>query len=250
MFIRDLGSGKTVVLLHGFCESHTVWNNIAERLSGHYRVLVPDLPGFGQSALLHAPFSLDDVAKVVLKELTDRGIESMVVFGHSLGGYVALAMAQLEPHRFKGIGLVHSTALPDNAERKANRNRVIDFISQHGSEPFVRSFFQNLFTDPDHPAQPDLVHQALAISPQTLTAYTLAMRDRPDRTPFLTSYPGKVLYITGENDPLISLESILKQTELLGPKAMAEVIADTGHMGLIEKEEETFLAMQKLLRLA
>jgi pimeloyl-ACP methyl ester carboxylesterase len=249
MFVSDRGSGKTIVLLHGFCETHSVWNNLARRLSEHHRVLVPDLPGFGKSDLPPVPFSLDDVASVVLKNLTDRGIHSMVIFGHSLGGYVGLAMAQQAPERIDGIALVHSTALPDSEERKANRNRVIDFISNHGTEPFVRSFFQNLFTDPNHPALPELVHQALNLPAQTLTAYTLAMRDRPDRIPFLRGYRGKVWYIAGDKDQLIPMESVMEQVALLGPKAGVEVLRDTGHMGLIEKEEDIFQAMLRLMTL-
>ncbi len=247
MFISDRGSGKAAVFLHGFCENHSIWHSLAGRLSENYRVLIPDLPGFGESDLPPVPFSLDDVGSLVLKELTGRGIRSMVVFGHSLGGYVALAMAQQEPDRVEGIGLVHSTALPDSEERKANRNRVIEFISKHGTEPFVRSFFENLFTDPNHPVLPELVRQALNIPAQTLIAYTTAMRDRPDRTPFLADYRGKVLYIAGDKDPLIPMESIVKQTETLGPKAGVEVLRNTGHMGLIEKEEDTFRAIIKLL---
>lgn len=247
MFISDLGSGKAVLLLHGFCENHSVWNRLARRLSEHYRVLIPDLPGFGQSDLPPVPFSLDDVARLVLQNLTDRGVQSMVIFGHSLGGYIGLAMAQQAPDRIGGIGLVHSTAMPDSEERKANRDRVIDFISKHGSEPFVRSFFLNLFTNPNHPALPELVSQALTIPAQTLISYTLAMRNRPDRIPFLTEYQGKIWYITGDKDPLIPVESILKQAAILGPKAVVEVLQDTAHMGLIEKEEETFHVLMKLI---
>lgn len=247
MFVNVLGSGKTVLLLHGFCETHWVWMNVAKRLSEEYRVVVPDLPGFGQSGLLPRPFTMDDVAEHVLKNLATSGIVPTVVFGHSLGGYVALAMAQMEPKRFDGIGLVHSTALPDSEERKVNRNRVIEFITEYGSETFVRSFFQNLFADPNHPAQSDLIREALTISPQTLIAYTLAMRDRPDRTPFLSGYHGKVLYIAGAKDPIIATESILKQTAELGSKAIVVTLPDAAHMGLIENEEETYKAMKKLL---
>ncbi|MCX7637408.1 MAG: alpha/beta hydrolase [Cyclobacteriaceae bacterium] len=247
MFICDLGTGKPVVLLHGFCETHRIWLNIAQRLSGSFRILIPDLPGFGKSDPLTPPFSIDDVATHVLKQLDLRKVENMVLFGHSLGGYVALAMAQLEPLRVSGIGLVHSTALPDSEERKMNRNRVAEFIGQHGTEPFVRSFFQNLFSDPGHMAQKELTEQAIGISPQTLINYTYAMRDRPDRMPFLASYNGKVTYIAGAKDPLIPLELIQNQAVVLGAKAAVAVLAEAAHMGPVEQEKDTLIAIQKFL---
>ncbi len=153
MHISQLGAGRNVVLIHGFCETHKVWLGVARQLAPTYRVLMPDLPGFGATALLAGSFSIEEAARHLLNRLVAEGADTMVIAGHSLGGYVALAMARLEPKRIKGLALVHSTALPDTVERKNNRNRVIDLIEQHGPEPFIRSFFQNLFAAPNHPAQ-------------------------------------------------------------------------------------------------
>lgn len=75
------------------------------------------------------------------------------------------------------------------------------------------------------------------------------MRDRPDRIPFLRGYRGKVWYIAGDKDQLIPMESVMEQVALLGSKAGVEVLRDTGHMGLIEKEEDIFQAMLRLMTL-
>jgi pimeloyl-ACP methyl ester carboxylesterase len=240
MFLIEEGAGNAVVLIHGFCENHEVWRGVARQLSQHYRVLLPDLPGFGRSPLLPRPFTLQDVARQVLNRLTEVGASSVVAVGHSLGGYVALAMARLEPQRVKGIALVHSTALPDSPERRENRNRVMAFIEQHGTEPFIQSFFQSLFVNAGHPALPQLVETARHISAETLVAYTQAMRDRSDQMPFLMQYPGEVLFLGGAKDPLIPAESLLNQAaQLPAQKVRTEILANAAHMGLLENQQET-----------
>jgi pimeloyl-ACP methyl ester carboxylesterase len=250
MFLEDKGTGSALLLLHGFCETHDVWQGIANRLSDHYRVIMPDLPGFGQSPLLPPPFTLDEVGAYVLDKLSSQGVDDCVAIGHSLGGYVALAMAALQPGRIRALALVHSTAMADSDERKENRNRVIALIRQSGAQPFIRTFFQNLFARP-HPSQAWLTEQALSIGDETLIAYTQAMRDRPSRLPFLKNYPGKVLYISGRLDPLIPLDQAEKQVQELGPsRASLAVLNDSAHMGLLEAEEDTYHILEDWLRSA
>src|SRR5947207_821697 len=94
IFYRKLGKGYPIVLIHGFCETHEIWSDLAKDLSKKFEVFVIDLPGFGDSPALTNPFSITEVAEAVFAWIVQQKISKPVVIGHSLGGYVVLAMAK------------------------------------------------------------------------------------------------------------------------------------------------------------
>src|SRR6478609_4304829 len=108
---RRQGSGKCIILLHGFPMNQRVWDDFVPLLSNHYKVITLDLPGFGDSSLPQLPFTIDQVADIVLDWISVEKIHESTIIGHSLGGYVALAMVEKRPELFSGLGLFHSTAL-------------------------------------------------------------------------------------------------------------------------------------------
>ena len=110
----EKGQGHPLLLLHGFCESGEMWHYLADSLSTQYRVICPDLPGFGNSALTHPIQSLEEVAEQLEGWMQAEQIQNPIVMGHSLGGYVALALLERMGNRIKAIGLLHSTAFGDD----------------------------------------------------------------------------------------------------------------------------------------
>jgi len=89
---HDSGEGEVVLLLHGFCEDGGIWENIEKEISQFKRVISPDLPGFGRSAPFSRPFSIEDMATYLINWLTESEVDMFIPIGHSLGGYIALAM--------------------------------------------------------------------------------------------------------------------------------------------------------------
>ena len=123
----EKGDGQPLVLLHGFCESGRMWAYFSEKLSANFRVVCPDLPGFGGSPIQGEQISLEEVAVQLEAWMEETDIKNPIVIGHSLGGYVALALLELMGSRIQAIGLFHSTAYPDDEEKKGMRNRTITF---------------------------------------------------------------------------------------------------------------------------
>lgn len=115
-FYREAGEGRPLVLLHGFGEDGTVWQHQFNAFP-KYRLLVPDLPGSGQSELQDA-MGIDDLAKYIDHWLKAIGIEKAVLIGHSMGGYIALSFAEQFPQKLSGLGLFHSTTYADSEEKK------------------------------------------------------------------------------------------------------------------------------------
>jgi len=245
----EKGQGHPLLLLHGFCESGEMWHYLADSLSTQYRVLCPDLPGFGNSALTHPIQSLEEVAEQLEGCMQAEQIQNPIVMGHSLGGYVALALLERMGNRIKAIGLLHSTAFGDDLEKKEMRNRTLTFLKKHGAAKFVTSFVPQLF--PDHrrielaEAMAQAIEDGKRSSLEGLLAYTVAMRDRKDRLGVLQQFAGPKLLLAGTLDGSVKIESSRAQQEAFTHYIELEGV---GHLGMVEEKEKTLAVVQDFVR--
>jgi pimeloyl-ACP methyl ester carboxylesterase len=237
VFVSVKGSGQPIVYLHGFLETNEIWSAFTEQLP-NYKHFLFDLPGFGKSDALPFHFSLTDVATQVVRKTEQLGLQNFHLVGHSLGGYVVLAILETFPEKLKSITLFHSTPLPDTTEKKENRTKAISFINDNGVEIFARNFVKPLFANPQHPAITFAENLALKAKKDTVTAYLQAMRDRPDRSKLLNNSPVPLLVIAGEKDQVIQAE-LIEQTLRNRPATTFTVLADVGHMGMFEATKNT-----------
>jgi pimeloyl-ACP methyl ester carboxylesterase len=230
---RDLGNGRPTLLLHGFAEDGTVWDNQTAALSETCRLILPDLP---------PATSIEDMA-VSIKALLDQlGIDRCTLIGHSMGGYITLAFAALYPERLNALGLFHSTAYPDTEEKRATRRKAIGFIRTNGSAPFIHASAPNLFSGYTREHQPDLIEKAIAkystFAPSTLIAWYEAMMARTDRTDVLRQFPRPVLFIIGRDDNVIPLQQSLEQCYLPSISHL-HIVENTGHQAMLENPEKS-----------
>lgn len=232
---RETGSGPTLILIHGFPLNQQAWNEFAEKLSASLQVVTLDLPGFGKSPALPHPFSLKDVASSVLQWINKRKYHRPVIVGHSLGGYVALALADLNMDVMSGLCLFHSTALADSDEKKESRNKVIEFIEKQGVHAFTSNFIGQLYADTQHSSITKVKSIAVQASKDAVVEYTRAMRARPDQKSVLRRFPKPVLFLSGEKDRGIPADSILEQAALCRD-AEAVILPEVAHMGMFESE--------------
>ncbi len=232
------GTGKPIILLHGFPMDKSVWNEFSPLLSNTYTVITVDLPGFGKSPLPKLPFTIDEVADSLLEWILSEKIFDSTLIGHSLGGYVALAMAEKRPDLFSGLGLFHSTALSDSEEKKESRQKAVDFIEKNGVLAFTSNFIPPLFANQNHKAIATVRTIVVQSDRDAVVGYTLAMRNRPDRTSTLKKLKIPVLFLAGEADAGIPADSILSQSKLC-ESAQVHVLKQVAHMGMFEKPEES-----------
>lgn len=241
------GTGTPVVLLHGFGEDGHIWDGQVAFLQEHCQLIVPDIPGSGNSALLqlpnlpssgqHAYVSIDDYADVVHAILQAEGISRCLMLGHSMGGYITLAFAQKYPERLTGFGLVHSTAFADSEEKKQMRGKAIEAIGRYGAQPFLKNTIPNLFGKSFKEKHPEkvsqLINAASGFTAEALQQYYQAMIHRPDRCQVLKSNRLPVLFVMGTEDMAAPMEDVLKQVSL--PEiSYIHVLPDCGHMGMWE----------------
>jgi len=233
IFSKVRGKGRPLIFLHGFPMHQGIWDTFSDHFISSYTAVTIDLPGFGKSDPLTGAFTLDDVEAEVLSFIEIHKFHNPVVIGHSLGGYVALAMVAKRPDLIAGIVLFHSTALADSAERKESRNKVIDFVNKNGAKEFTTNFIAPLFADQQH-AEIERVRQIAATTVKgTVVGYTQAMRDRPERIKTIRTYEKPTLFLAGAKDAGIPPASLYEQAE--GCKTCEIYVMDSvAHMGMVE----------------
>lgn len=237
LYSRRRGEGRPLLFVHGFPVNQTIWDEFGERFAHSFTVITVDLPGFGNSPILQSAFSLDQVADQLIQFLGEQEISNVAVIGHSLGGYAALAMVNKRPDLFSALGLFHSTAYADSPEKKASRNKVIEFVEKNGASAFVSNFISPLFAHPDHKDVDAVRRIASKSSKEAVIGYTIAMRDRPDRTKTLKSFEKPTLFIGGERDPGIPVQTLIDQAKI-SQRPEIHILPDVGHMGMYERPDD------------
>jgi len=239
---NDRGNGYPIVLIHGFCEDKSIWKYIEEGLAKNFRIISPDLPGFGESRLEETEVSMEFFAEKIKALLDKLKITKCVMVGHSLGGYVGLAFAEKYENNLDGLGLFHSTAFEDSEDKKENRLKAIEFIQKHGVIQFSKSFVPPLFSLKNRDLYKkeiiELIQVASTTSEIGVIETTKAMRVRKERIHVLKSTKVPVLFIVGKLDGAVPIEKSLEQCYL--PKhSIVHFLEEVGHMGMIENKALT-----------
>ncbi len=219
IYYQIAGTGKPVILIHGFAEDGNIWQNQIDLLKGHFKLIIPDLPGSGKSELI-ADMSIEGMAELIKAIIAEENISQAIVLGHSMGGYITLAIAEKYPELISAFGLCHSSAFADSEEKKAARLKSIEFIKTNGAYEFLKTTIPGLFLlgqDGSKPSDPNaaiLIEKGKQFTPDALIQYYQAMIARPDRTEALKTFNGPVLFIIGEHDKAIPFEQSMQQCYL------------------------------------
>ncbi|HEY5826272.1 MAG TPA: alpha/beta hydrolase [Cyclobacteriaceae bacterium] len=244
IFYTDEGEGLPIIFIHGICETHELWDGFTSFFSKNFRVITIDLPGFGRSPLPAEEFTIDSIGLSVIKWLTTLSISKAIFVGHSLGGYVALSIANQNPGLVAGLCLFHSTAFADTKEKKNSRDKVNDFVRKHGVVPYIKTYVPGLFAQKDNPSIAKIYEMALKTDPKALILYANALKERSERTIVLKKSTYPVLIIAGLKDTLISLKDLEEQVTL--PSSAAYILLEhSAHLGMIEETEVSGDALLK-----
>jgi pimeloyl-ACP methyl ester carboxylesterase len=247
MHYKITGNGKTIVLLHGFLEDYTIWDEIAQNLSKDFRLVLMDLPGHGKSPVLSDIHSMELMAEEVVKVLRTEQIEQSTLVGHSLGGYVALACLAQCPELFDGICLVNSTPESDNPERIENRNRAIQAIRQN-KKLFIRMAIPNLFNQLRLEAYQSTVEKLVLtagkMSEAAIVAAIEGMKIRPNRLETLAAFKGKKMWVIGKRDDILDAKKLKK---IARHNEIPFVEFPDGHMSMIENATELTSVVEAFL---
>jgi pimeloyl-ACP methyl ester carboxylesterase len=233
----DFGSGNTVVLLHGFLENQKMWNAFLPEWSKKFRIITLDLLGHGETECMGYVHTMENNADVVHAVLSELRLRKAILVGHSMGGYVALAFAELYPEMVKGLVLLNSTSRADSEERKTNRDRAIKAVKQ-SFQNFISLSISNLFSEENRERLTkiidDVKNEALTTPLQGVVAALEGMKTRKDRQFLLKDVTYPKLLILGKKDPVLNYEDTKTQVDDTTVELVS--FAD-GHMSHIENKE-------------
>ena len=237
---KTIGEGPVVMLVHGFGETGSIWKEQAEYLSGHCMLIIPDLPGSGESELPvmdRKNLSIEDLAESIHSIITSENIDECTLLGHSMGGYITLAFAEEYPDKLKAFGFIHSTAFADSEEKKQNRKKGVEMMDKYGSYAFLKTTTPNLFAEAFKKEHGDevnkLMEEGRQFKKENLQQYYRAMMQRFDKTNVLKNSKVPVLFIMGTEDVAAPLNDVLKQVHQ--PEiSYIHIVENTGHMSMLE----------------
>lgn len=238
------GKGTPLVLLHGFPLDHHIWDEIVPLLENTFDLIIPDLRGFGASTTIDAPYTMDDLALDIAGLLNHLGIESTLIAGHSMGGYVALAFARLYPEKVSGLGLIATQALADTPDRKDGRYKSAADVAGKGIGGVVDAMTTKFTSDE---RLQDFARKSMERQqPAAYIGGLKAMAERQDSTSLLASMEYPVVITHGKTDALIPFERGQEMKDAI-PHAHFVEIKDAGHLPMLEAVQETADGLKQLI---
>lgn len=241
LYYEIKGEGSPLVLLHGYLENLKMWESIGNQLSQEYQVISIDLPGHGRSKSYGETHTMEFMAEKVEEVLTELQIEKTAMAGHSMGGYVTLAFAELYPDRLQRMILLNSSSLPDSEEKKQQRLKAVQ-TAQENLDTLIKVSIPALFAEKKLDDLKEEVEFAKQLAKETtvagVTGALRGMRVRPDRTQILREAEIPVGIIIGKYDQAVNPEELKKVIPQKPNITVAEF--ETGHMSHLEAPEHTY----------
>jgi len=239
--VLDQGSGPPVVFLHGFPLDHQMWDAQVAALTADYRVIVPDLRGFGSSPAHGETTTMEQFADDVNALLDGLGVvEQVTLCGLSMGGYIAFAFQRQFPQRVRALILCDTRSLPDSPEAAKQRETTAANVLQNGASVLVPTMLPRLVAASTTEQTPEVVESLrqviLKTDPRGIAAALRGMAQRRDATPDLVAFNIPTLVLVGEADaisPPAEMEALAKSL----PQAQFAVIPQAGHMSPCEQPD-------------
>ncbi len=241
LHIADTERGdRCVVLLHGYLESMIVWDEFVDLLKDEVRVVTLDLPGHGISNVIGEVHTMEYLAKCVGDAMAALGIERYSMVGHSMGGYVSLAMLDEYRDHIDNIILLSSTTSADGQEKCDRRRREIELIKAGKKNTLARLVPHAGFAPENVKRLQDYIEDIgeliLMTEDEGVIAILGGMIVRKSRGDMLRESNIPHMFIFGRHDYYIP-EDVAQEMISQDPTARIVWLEHSGHMGFIEEPE-------------
>lgn len=241
LYARDVGGGTPLVLLHAYPLSSAMWLAQREGLGGRFRVITPDLRGFGGSVLGSDEPSIDTMADDVDRLLRGKGIDRAVIGGLSMGGYVAMALCRRHPDRILGLVLADTKAGLDPDPVRETRLRQAERLESDGNVGVLVDELLPHLVGPTTFRQRALVYGRVRglvqATPAGAAAWAQrAMALRAESFDALRGIRAPALVVVGSEDELATEDEARAMVEAL-PNAELLIIPRAGHLSAVEQPE-------------
>lgn len=237
------GSGPPVLLLHGFPFNRSLWRGQVEALSDRYRIITPDLRGFGETTASQdgSPVTMREMAEDIAALMDSLEIERFTLGGLSMGGYVAFAFYRSFPLRVRNLILADTRPQADTDEARENRERQAQAVLSEGMKGITEAMLPKLLAPATLAERPEVVEELRAMMNSTAPAGAASalrgMMERPDQTYLLPRILSPTLILVGGEDGLTPVKDAeVMHREIRGSRL--EVIEGAGHVSNLERPQE------------
>jgi pimeloyl-ACP methyl ester carboxylesterase len=245
------GDGRPVVLLHAFPLNSGQWEQQVDALSGRFRLIVPDLKGFGGSDAPEdaSSYSMDDYADSVAGLLDELGVQRVTLVGLSMGGYIAFAFLRRHRDRVEALVLADTRAEADPPEGKEKRSKQQEMVRGEGTSGLIDALTGALISEATLNSKPDVVDRLRKLMdnpPAGFVGGLEAMKTRPDSSGELSAIDVPTLVVVGEKDGVTPPDAARTIHNGVGNSEMI-VIPGVGHLSNLEAPEDFTAALEKFL---
>ena len=251
MTYTDTGVGRPVVLIHGYPFNRSLWNEQVAALSNSYRIITPDLRGFGESDSSPGPATMNRMAQDVAQLLDHLEITRAVICGLSMGGYVALAFYKQFPSRVRALILADTRAQSDTEEGKQTRAQQAEKALSEGMAGIADAMLPKLLTPETVSKRPEIVKRVrdmmLKTKPEGAASALLGMAEREDLTELLPRITSPTLIMVGADDAITPVADSEKMHKAIANSRLV-VLENAAHVSNLERTKEFNEALINFLR--
>lgn len=242
---------KIVLLLHGYLETMEVWEEFGGQLGKSYKVVALDLPGSGWSGYEGDVVSIDFMADAAVGVLKDAKVEKVTVVGHSMGGYVAISIAQKHPDMVENLILLHSTPNADSDEKKEARKREIELVKEGKKEVLAKINPAGGFAKCNIKKCEDSIeelYETVVISDDNAIIATLkGLANREDKNDIFAALPMNKVMIFGDDDNYIPIDAAKALEAKFSQSVKTYYIEKAGHMSYVEQPDKLLTIFKEII---
>ena len=237
--VETRGEGPPLLLVHGFPLNHTMWSDQLADLASDFRLVAPDLRGFGQSGVVtDESITMDRFADDLNDLLDALDIDEPVIYcGLSMGGYIGFRFVEKYADRLRGLILCDTRPEADSEQAVRNRHGLAKKVLRAGTETAIEAMLPKLVSDKTNAENPGVVERLqtmIANTPrESIAAALCGMAERPDSTPLLSQIKVPTLVICGEEDILTPPDVMRAMADRIPASRYVE-IPQAGHMAPME----------------
>jgi pimeloyl-ACP methyl ester carboxylesterase len=239
----DVGSGEPLVLVHGHPFNRSMWRPQVERFaSGRagWRVITPDLRGYGESPVVPGVATLDVFAHDIAALLDQLGVDRFVLGGLSMGGQIVMEFYRLFPHRVRGLLLADTSPVADTADGRKRRYDTADRLLREGMRPYAGEVLSTMVAPYNVDAQPAVARHVLEMmcgtSPEGAAAALRGRAVRRDYVEMLPAVSVPTLVMVGQDDEFTPVADAQLMSRRI-PAATLAIIDGAAHMPNLERPD-------------
>ena len=246
IYVEDIGKGFPFVFVHGYLGSSKMWNFQKEFFSKHYRVIIPALPGFGESHNIKSLDSINKMAREIINLLDQKNIDKFNLIGHSMGGMIVQEITKLIGDRVNKLICFATGSIGEIPGRFETIDETREKLKKDGIEVSFSRVPKKWFVKGDKDKNYYLCKNAVKdVSLETADNALLAMKNWRGKED-LKNIKNETLIIWGDKDTSYNFDQVDTLNKNI-KNSRLEIFKDCAHNVHLEQPDQFNNLVQKFI---